>query len=132
VGDGSKARLWHDLWCGDRAFKEAFQNLYGIACANDVSVASLLELSDASIQWNVSFARVAQDKEVDIFASFFRTLYLVRVRWEGEDKLWRISYKRGLFAIKSFYSVMGCRYGFRFPWKSVWRTKVPLRVAFFA
>jgi hypothetical protein len=27
---------------------------------------------------------------------------------------------------------MTCNDGFRFPWKSVWRTKVPLRVAFFA
>jgi hypothetical protein len=26
---------------------------------------------------------------------------------------------------------MGCHDGFRFPWKSVWRTKVPLMVAFF-
>jgi hypothetical protein len=39
--------------------------------------------------------------------------------------------KKGLFGVKSFYSIMGCHDGFRFPWKSVWRTKVPLRVAFF-
>jgi hypothetical protein len=27
--------------------------------------------------------------------------------------------------------VMGCHHGFRFPWKSVWRTKVSLMVALF-
>jgi hypothetical protein len=32
VGDGSKVRFWHDLWCGDMALKEAFLDLYGIAC----------------------------------------------------------------------------------------------------
>jgi hypothetical protein len=39
--------------------------------------------------------------------------------------------KRGFFGVKSFYSVMGCNDGFRFPWKNVWQNKVPLRVAFF-
>jgi hypothetical protein len=79
----------------------------------------------------VSFARAAQDWEVDAFVLFFRMLYLVRVRQEGEDKLWWVPSKRGLFGVKSFYNVMGCHDGFRFPWKSVWRTKVPLRVVFF-
>ena len=38
VGDGFKVRLWHDLWCRDKALKEVFPNLYGIACAKDASV----------------------------------------------------------------------------------------------
>jgi hypothetical protein len=42
------------------------------------------------------------------FASFFRVLNLVRVRWEGEDKLWWGPSKKGLFGVKSFYSVMCC------------------------
>jgi hypothetical protein len=29
-------------------------------------------------------------------------LYLVRLRWEGEDKLLRVTSKRGLFHVKSF------------------------------
>ena len=57
-------------------------------------------------------------------------LYLVRVRREGEDKLWWVPSKIGLFYVKSFYSgTMGFNNGFRFPWKSVWQTKVPLMVA---
>jgi hypothetical protein len=78
----------------------------------------------------MSFAIEAHDWEVDVFASFFRVLYLVRVRREGEDKLWWVASKRGLFCVKSFYSVKSCNDSFRFPLKSVWRTKVPLRVAF--
>jgi hypothetical protein len=55
-----------------------------------------------------------------------------RLRREGEDKLWWVPSKRWLFAGKSFYSVMGSNDVFHFTWKSIWITKVPLRVAFFA
>jgi len=65
----------------------------------------------------VSFARAAHNWEVDVFVLFFRALYLVKVRQKGE-KLWCVPSKRGLF-VKSFYNVMGCNDGFRFPWKSV-------------
>jgi hypothetical protein len=62
---------------------------------------------------------------------FFMMLYLARMRCEGEDKLWWVSSKRGLFGVKSFYMVMGCHDDFCFPWRSVWQTKVSLRVTFF-
>lgn len=41
--------------------KGAFQALYGISCTKDAFVAELLELFGGSIQWNLSFARVAHD-----------------------------------------------------------------------
>jgi len=53
------------------------------------------------------------------------------LRCEVIDRLWWIPSKRGLFGVKSFYNVLGCLDGIQFPWKSVWRTKVLLRVAFF-
>ena len=37
VGGGSEIRFWHDLWCGDKAFKEAFSDLYSIGCVKDDS-----------------------------------------------------------------------------------------------
>jgi hypothetical protein len=73
------------VW-GDRALKDVFPDLYRIACAKDASVATLLEHSSGSIQWNVSFARTAHDWDVGVFVSFFKVLYLVKVRQEGEDK----------------------------------------------
>jgi hypothetical protein len=60
----------------------------------------------------VSFARAAQDWEVDAFVSFFRMLYLVRMRKEKEDKLRRVPFKRELLGVKSFYKVIGCHDGF--------------------
>jgi hypothetical protein len=68
-------RFWHDLWCKDKALKEAFLALYGIACMKDTSVAAQLKLSGGSNQWTVSFVKAAHDWEVDVFASFFNLLY---------------------------------------------------------
>jgi len=80
----------------------------------------------------VSFVRAAHDWEVDVFAFFFKVLNSTSVRRKGEDKLWWIPSKRGLFAVRSFYNVLIRNDGLHFPWKSVWQTKVPFRAAFFA
>jgi hypothetical protein len=56
--------------------------------------------------WNMSFARVAHDWEMKAFALFFMELYSMRMRREGEFKLWWIPSKRELFDVKSFYSVV--------------------------
>jgi hypothetical protein len=82
IGDGSKIRFWHDLWCGDLALKEAFPILFGIACTKDTFVVAHVEFFGGSIQWNMSFARAAHDWEVDAFTSFFRVFYLVKMRCE--------------------------------------------------
>jgi hypothetical protein len=65
VGDSSKIRFWHDLWCGDMTLKDAFPVLFGTACAKDAPVKAYMELLGSVIQWNVSFARSAQDWVVD-------------------------------------------------------------------
>jgi hypothetical protein len=38
----------------------------------------------------------------------------VKVRREGEDRLWWVPSEKGLFGGKSFYSVMVCHDGIRF------------------
>jgi hypothetical protein len=30
VGDGVRAKFWHDLWCGDTVLKKAFPVLFGM------------------------------------------------------------------------------------------------------
>jgi hypothetical protein len=73
-----------------------------------------MELSGGAIQWNVSFVRSTQNWEVDVFVSFYRLLYSVRLRREGIDKLRWVPSKRGMFSVKSFYNVLGCLDGFSF------------------
>jgi len=114
------------------ALKDSFPDLFDIVCVNNASITAHLKFSSGSTQWNVSFVRAAYDCEMDVFASFFRVLYSIRVGWEGENKFWWVPSKRGVFVVRSFYNVLARNDGLRFPWKSVWWTKVSLRAAFFA
>jgi hypothetical protein len=77
--------------------KEALPILFGIAYAKNASDVAQVEFSRDAIRWNVSFARAAHDCELDAFPSSFKVWYLVRIRWEGEDKLLRIPSKRVFF-----------------------------------
>jgi hypothetical protein len=75
---------------------------------------------------------VAHDWEVDVLASFFFLLYSTRVNYDGEDQLWWSPSHKGKFDVRSFYKALTCKEAIHFPWKSIWRTKVPLKVVFFA
>jgi hypothetical protein len=78
----------------------------------------------------MSFVREAHDWEVDDFVSFSQALHLVKVSRGSEDKLWWVSSKKGLFKVMSFYSLAYTRSSC-FPWKSIWCSQAPSRVAFF-
>jgi len=50
----------------------------------------------------------------------------------GGDKLWWSPSRKGKFNVRSFYKILAYKEIAHFPWKSIWWTKVPLKVAFFA
>ena len=66
-----------------------------------------------------------------MLASFYRRLYACKLRGEGKDKLWWLPSRKGIFEVKSYYRELSPRGSLSFPWKSVWRSQAPLRVAFF-
>lgn len=72
------------------AFKEAFTDSFGIVCTKDASFVALLDLGALWWFYSIerSIAKAAHKWEVDVFTSFFKVLYLARVRQEGKDKLW--------------------------------------------
>jgi hypothetical protein len=131
-GDGSKIRFWEDIWCGDRALKEAFPSLFSIASYKEASIADNMEHSSGIIQWNIQFTRLIHDWEVEVLALFYRCLYDCKIRGVGVDKLWWVPSHKGLFKVKSYYRVLSPTGVTTFPWKSIWRSKAPPRVAFFA
>jgi hypothetical protein len=91
-----------------------------------------MDFSSGSLQWEISFVRAAHDRELDSVASFFTLLYSLSERREGVDRLWWIPSRKGKFDVRSFYSVLTRNVVQPFPWKSIWRTKAPVKMTFFA
>ena len=58
-------------------------------------------------------------------------LYSTMVGRNEEDKLVWLAACSGSFEVKSYYTVLLCRNSHSFPWKSIWKVKVPSKVAFF-
>jgi hypothetical protein len=91
-----------------------------------------MERSNGMIQWNIMFSRRIHDWEMEILTSFYSRLYSHKCRGVGEDKLWWIPSSKGVFEMRSYYQVLTTQGSLYFPWKRIWRTKAPPRVAFFA
>jgi hypothetical protein len=68
---------------------------------------------------------------VGMVLSFFDRLYSCKISLGNVDRIRWSSSKKGNFEVKSFYNALSNLNHVVFPWKSIWRTKVPLRVAFF-
>ena len=67
-----------------------------------------------------------------MLASFYRCLYSYKLREDGKDKLQWVPSRKVGFEVKSFYQALSAHRPISFPWKSIWRSKAPPRVAFFA
>ena len=58
-------------------------------------------------------------------------LYNQKVKKEEMDTMrWKHT-KSGLFEVRSFYGLLSGRGNAQFPWKNVWKPKIPSKVAFF-
>jgi hypothetical protein len=64
--------------------------------------------------------------------SFFTLLYFISLDCDGKDKLWWSPSHKGKSDVRSFYKFLAFKETSHFSWKSIWCTKVPLKVAFFA
>ena len=57
VGDGTRVKFCHDLWCGDCPLKEAFLELYRIFCDKESSIAEIMHFPNGILHWDVQFSR---------------------------------------------------------------------------
>jgi hypothetical protein len=81
-----------------------------------------------------SFSRVVQDWEVELVMAFFGKLCAFCNHMGRLDSMRWIPSKQHIFEVKSFYHKLACsriEVASSFPWRSIWKVKVPLRVNFF-
>jgi hypothetical protein len=131
VGDGSKTRFWTDIWCGTCRLKEGFPELFRIARNKEALVRDHVRYQNGGVFWDLNFTRHAQDWELEAVFSFVELLYSSSAKGHGEDRMcWRGHSKDG-FQVKSYYNFLLPTAGHLGPWKRIWKTGAPPRVAFF-
>ena len=131
VGDGSQTRFWSDEWCGGLPLKELFPDLYQITRDKEAFVANHLRIHNDQIHWEMDFIPTFHDWELESISNFFDLLYSVSPKVQGEDQIcWKPSASK-VFQVRSFYHVLSSKEGVTFPWKCIWKPKVPPRVTFF-
>uniref|UniRef100_A0A2N9G078 Reverse transcriptase domain-containing protein n=1 Tax=Fagus sylvatica TaxID=28930 RepID=A0A2N9G078_FAGSY len=121
-------------WCSQLsrgAYGEAFPTLFFIALNKEAAVAEYMQFSHGNLHWEVKFVRNLQDWELDSLVSFLSRLYSVSINDSGLDRMcWQRDSKTE-FSVHSYYCCLHVPNPVQFPWKGVWKSKAPPRVAFF-
>jgi hypothetical protein len=131
VGDGSRIKFWHDSWCGDQPLWDKFPALFRLARNQEATVADHLRFHGTTHSWDIEFLRQVQDWELDIVDTFMKWLYSSPIHPGSMDTIcWNLG-SREVFEVRSFYLALIQPSSSYFPWRSVWKAKVPSRVAFF-
>ena len=132
MGDGTCVKFWDDVWCRDRPLKEVFPDLYNISRTRDASVSEVMCFVNGRVSWDIQFRRLMNDQESQSLDSFMVLIYSTKVRDVGSDNLcWKPVSSQG-FKVSGYYHSISPSTGISFPWKMVWQSKVPPRVAFFS
>ena len=133
VGVGDRVKLWIDHWCGDSPLQLTFSSVYGIVSNKEASVASSLERLgiEERRSWGVHFIRRPNDWKMGEVDEYLCTLDSNLPPFvNGDHMQWKLT-KNGNFDIRSFYNKLRSPLPIIFPWKGVWKVKVPRRVSFF-
>ena len=120
------------MWCGSCTLWEAFSELYNISCNKESSIADVMHFPNQRLHWDLLFSRAPQDWEFEHFYTFLDLINSLPLNGEGQDKLcWKPIGNKN-FKVSEFYLSLSSTLDISFPWKPVWRSKVPPRVAFFS
>jgi len=130
--DGSRVLFWHDVWCGDRPLKTLFPDLFRMACLNYAMVQVVSWNGDIS-RWNLTFVRNLNDWKEDMICNLLAVLAGKEVLSQGKDEIvWPLDSK-GSFSVKRFcFTHFDALDGRDFAAKSIWKSKAPTKVCFFA
>ena len=131
IGDGSRVKFWQDRWCGETALAVRFPNMFRFCRNKDASVAELMMSTNGGLFWDVRFVRGVHTRDFGTMADFMVAIYGAPIRGRGEDKMCWIPSKSKGFLVRDYYRILVGTTSSGFPWKTIWKQKIPSRVAFF-
>ncbi|WMV11936.1 hypothetical protein MTR67_005321 [Solanum verrucosum] len=129
IGDGGKTLFWEEVWAGQASLKASFPDLFSLSLQK---VATVKEMRDAQ-GWNLKFRRPLNDWEVNRMVEFLNVLERYKELSNREDKLLWAPDTQGRFSVGTAYrnSQRTHTQSSYWPWKMIWKVKVPFKVACF-
>ncbi|XP_050277754.1 uncharacterized protein LOC126719217 [Quercus robur] len=131
IGDGSSVKFWRDRWCGETSLAISYPELFRFCRDQEVSVVEVMKFDNGILFWDVSFFMGVHARELEALSSFMDTIYGASVRGLGEDKMcWKFVREKG-FTVRDYYNLLVGPNDYCFPWKSIWKQKIPSRATLF-
>ena len=133
VGEGTRIRFWNDMWIGDNTLKDLYPELYVCSAVKNACISEVLWIPEGGTVrvWNLRFYRAFEDWELAASYSLLQFIQTCIPRGDKRDTLyWRLI-GDGKFDTQSYYHAIQEASNSLFPWKGVWKPKIPKRVAFF-
>ena len=104
-------------------------------CSNDkdACISDVLCYQGGGIDriWNLRFHRNFHERELGAALSFLEFIQSWIPRGGGDDTSHWCLKGNGMFDTRSYYNIIRGTADSNFPWKGVWKAKIPMRVAFF-
>ena len=106
--------------------KESFPELFHIARDKEALVVDHMQLRNNLVHWDLNFICTVQDTELESISSIFFIIYFSTVQGHGANKLcWNRQVGKG--SGYSYYKNSANSGTGNFPWKSIWKPRVPTR-----
>ena len=112
--------------------KRPFWSFIVLVGQKDSSVAEVMGWSAGRFHWNVQFRRPPQDWEEEAFDRFMGLVYSSTMRGFGPNKVCWKPTRNKCFEVRDCYCSFYPPTLVSFPWRMIWQSKVPSRVAFFS
>ncbi|KAG5577611.1 hypothetical protein H5410_057745 [Solanum commersonii] len=129
IGNGRRTSFWNDVWVGQHPLIQLYPVIYNLNQQKEATVADVRDNQG----WNLSFRRMLNDWEIDSLTDFYNTLEQAINFQPNEDNLHWLKANNGKFTVKSAYRHLDrpAALLLPWPWKMIWKVKVPHKVACF-